>query len=87
MQDAEGGREERENPSSLFLGENAMGYGTTVERGKIVRQEEDGRWIVESIDRDGVDTLPMRAMESVKEGDMVVFCEFADGEGVIFGRV
>ena len=77
----------RAQPAFCFLGENAMGYGTTVERGKIVRQVQDGRWIVESIDRDGVNTLPMRAMESVKEGDMVVCGEFADGEGLIFGRV
>ena len=75
----------RAQPAFCFLGENAMGYGTTVERGKIARQAEDGRWIVESIDRDGVNTLPMRALGSVKEGDMVVFCEFADGEGLIFG--
>lgn len=62
-----------------------MEYGTTIERGRAVRQEKDGRWVIESIDRDGVNTLPLRTMESIREGDIVVFCEFADGEGLIFG--
>lgn len=64
-----------------------MTYGTTVERGRAVRQTEDGRWIVESIDRDGVNTLPLRAACGIETGDTVVFCEFADGEGLILGRV
>ena len=46
---------------------------------------EDGKWIVESIDRDGVNTLPLGAIGEVKAGDIVLFCEFADGEGMIFG--
>lgn len=64
-----------------------MEYGTTIERGRAVRQEKDGRWVIESIDRDGVNTLPLRTMESIREGDIVVFCEFADGDGVIFGAM
>ena len=64
-----------------------MTYGTPVERGRAVRQTEDGRWIVESIDRDGVNTLPLHAPGDVQTGDIVVFCEFADGEGMIFGAI
>ena len=62
-----------------------MTYGTVIERGRAARQTEDGKWIVESIDRDGVNTLPLGANEEVKAGDIVLFCEFADGEGMIFG--
>lgn len=64
-----------------------MSYGTTAERGRAVRQTDDGRWIVESIDRDGVMTLPLDAISEVKAGDIVVFCEFADGQGMIFGAI
>ena len=64
-----------------------MTYGTPVERGRAVRQTEDGRWIVESIDRDGVNTLPLCALSDVQAGDIVAFCEFADGEGMIFGAI
>ena len=38
-----------------------MTYGTVIERGRAARQTEDGKWIVESIDRDGVNTLPLGA--------------------------
>lgn len=62
-----------------------MTYGTVIERGRAARQTEDGKWIVESIDRDGVNTLPLGAIGEVKAGDIVLFCEFADGEGMIFG--
>ena len=62
-----------------------MTYGTVIERGRAARQTEDGKWIVESIDRDGVNTLPLGAIGEVKAGDIVLFCEFADGEGRIFG--
>ena len=61
-----------------------MTYGTVIERGRAARQTEDGKWIVESIDRDGVNTLPLGAIGEVKAGDIVLFCEFADGEGMIF---
>ena len=56
-----------------------MTYGTVIERGRAARQTEDGKWIVESIDRDGVNTLPLGANGEVKAGDIVLFCEFADG--------
>lgn len=62
-----------------------MTYGTVIERGRAARQTEDGKWIVESIDRDGVNTLPLGAIGEVKAGDIVLFCESADGEGMIFG--
>ena len=62
-----------------------MTYGTVIERGRAARLTEDGKWIVESIDRDGVNTLPLGANGEVKAGDIVLFCEFADGEGKIFG--
>lgn len=62
-----------------------MTYGTVIERGRAARQTEDGKWIVESIDRDGVNTLPLGAIGEVKAGDIVLFCEFSDGEGMIFG--
>lgn len=62
-----------------------MTYGTVIERGRAARQTEDGKWIVESIDRDGVNTLPLGAIGEVKAGDIVLFCEFVDGEGMIFG--
>ena len=53
-----------------------MGYGTTVERGKIVRQVQDGRWIVESIDRDGVTYITGRRR----------FCEDAIGRTVFLTK-
>ena len=62
-----------------------MTYGTVIERGRAARQTEDGKWIVESIDRDGVNTLPLGAIGEVKPGDIVLISEFADGEGMIFG--
>ena len=43
-----------------------MTYGTVIERGRAARQTEDGKWIVESIDRDGVNTLPLGAIGEVK---------------------
>ena len=62
-----------------------MTDGTVIERGRAARQPKDGKWIVESIDRDGGNTLPLGANGEVKAGDIVLFCEFADGEGMIFG--
>lgn len=54
-----------------------------LERGRVIRIDEDGRAVVESVDSPGVITLPMRSAVPVSEWDNVLFCEFADGQGVI----
>ena len=60
--------------------------GALVERGKVIRIGEDGKCVIESIDRPGVVTLPIAppAGGAIKEGSTVIFCEFADGQGAIF---
>lgn len=60
-----------------------MQYGAIVERGTVIRATEEGLFVVESWDREGVITLPMSAPEGVAPGDSVLFCEFADGQGAI----
>lgn len=48
-----------------------MGYGALIERGEILTVEEDG-YTVKSLDRDGVETPPIRRLADVDyRGDVV----------------
>lgn len=60
--------------------------GALVERGRVIRIDGDGKCIVASIDRPGIVTLPISPPpgSEIKEGSVVIFCEFADGQGAIF---
>ena len=60
--------------------------GALVERGRVIRMDADGKCIIASIDRPGVVSLPIAppAGSAIKEGSVVIFCEFADGQGAIF---
>ena len=58
-------------------------------RGHAVRMDERGRWVVESIDQPGVYTLPLavRRGEEIEEGSVVLYCEFADGDGAVLMKL
>ena len=60
--------------------------GALVERGKVTGIDGDGKCIVASIDRPGIVTLPIAPPtgSTIQEGSVVIFCEFADGQGAIF---
>lgn len=64
-----------------------MQAGAIVDRGTIVRENDKGRFVVESWERDGVLSLPLSAPDGVAVGDGVLFCEFADGQGAILCRL
>lgn len=59
-----------------------------IERGKILKQEKNG-YTVTSLDRNGIITGPLKAMNSEKytTGEMVYFFSFRDGTGGILGTV
>lgn len=59
-------------------------YGAAIERGKVVGLE-NGRYIVESLTREGIITPPMEAMDgqTYQAGDTVYFFMFDDGQGRI----
>lgn len=54
-----------------------------LERGRVIRTDEGGLVTVESIDSPGIVSLPMKTGAAVTEGDIVLYCEFPDGQGVI----
>ena len=56
-----------------------------IERGKIIESEPEG-YRVASLDRDGIETLPLRPLEesrSFLDGDIVCYFVFPDGTGRI----
>ena len=63
---------------------NEPGWGAPVERGHVLRLEQ-GRAVVDSVDRDGLTTAPLTLMPglTVSEGDAVFFCAFDDGTGLV----
>lgn len=60
--------------------------GALVERGRVIRIEDDGKCVLESLDRPGIVTLPLATAPGAetKEGSIALFCEFADGSGAVF---
>lgn len=64
-------------------------YGAMVERGKVRRIDGNGKCIIASIDRPGIVTLPIAQPpdSTIQEGSVVIFCEFADGQGAIFATI
>ena len=63
-------------------------YGAFIERGQVTAAKEDG-YIVESYDRPGVITPPIKGMnnEEHSAGDRVFFFLFNDGDGKIIGKL
>lgn len=60
-------------------------YGAPVLRGRVLRADGEGRFVVKSIDQPGVVTLGLKAPQGqkIEEGSTVIYCEFADGQGAI----
>ncbi len=65
-----------------------METGARIERGKIL-SAENGSYIVASLDREGIETLPIRDIQdhSYTVGGTVYFFLFADGTGRILCEV
>ena len=63
-------------------------YGALIERGKVTQAEQDG-YIVESYERPGVITPPIKGInnENYGAGDRVFFFLFNDGDGRIIGKL
>ena len=61
-----------------------MQTGATIERGRI-KAAEGGAYTVASLDRDGIESLPMTSISenSYTVGDTVYFFLFPDGTGKI----
>lgn len=57
-------------------------YGAVIERGKIV-SASGGGYVVKSLTRDGITTLPLAAAGTHTVGETVYYCMFDDGEGKI----
>lgn len=62
-------------------------YGAVIERGRVI-SAKDGKAIVETLERRGIVSLELRAMdgESLAVGDHVYFFLFSDGHGCILGK-
>lgn len=63
-------------------------YGAPLERG-VIEQIENGKYRVSSITRDGIKSLPMRALSDLEVysvGDIVYFFLFPDGDGMILTK-
>lgn len=62
-------------------------YGARIERGRVQSVSKEGARIA-SIDRDGVQTPPLKALSSLPlaEGDFVYFFLFDDGRGRVLDR-
>lgn len=65
-----------------------MDYGARVERGEI-RSETEGRFVVASLDREGIVSPPISALAGAgyDAGDKVYFFLFRDGTGAVLGPV
>lgn len=59
-----------------------------IERG-VVKSGSNGRYTVASLDREGIETLPIIVLknETYTEGDRVYFFSFPDGTGAILCRM
>ena len=62
-----------------------MDKGVSIERGYILDVAADGAYYVASYDRDGIETTPIKPIDSstYAKGDMVYFFLFPDGTGKI----
>lgn len=62
--------------------------GAQIERGRVTKETE-GRYILESLDRPGVTTMPLKDLlgETYQTGDRVLYAFFPDGDGMIFGKL
>jgi len=73
------------------MNETVSWYGARVERG-IIKAQEGDKFRVESYDRKGVTTLPIKVVrympedEVFKVGDLVYFFVCEDGKGYIIER-
>lgn len=70
-------------------GKEQTPWGAPVERGRIRAAEGDG-YIIESYDRAGIITPPLKAMngsDTFSAGEKVYYILFADGTGAILGRL
>lgn len=64
-------------------------YGAPLERG-VIEKIENGKYRVSSITRDGIKSLPMRALsagDAFSVGDIVYFFLFSDGNGIILTKL
>lgn len=64
-------------------------YGAPIERG-VIETIEDGRYRVASFTRNGITSLPLKAMneaDTLSVGDRVYFFLFDDGDGLIIGKM
>lgn len=65
-------------------------YGALIERGRIAQADaEAGTYTVESLDRPGVTTPPMKTIDEaiLDEDALVFFFMFNDGGGKIIGKM
>ena len=72
------------------MGQKIVERCANVERGKVLTVTGDGTYIVASLDRDGIETPPIRALmngDTYTVGDMVFFFLFSDGMGMIISTV
>lgn len=67
---------------------NQQQYGAAIERGRIYAHTEEG-YAVESFDRPGLITPPLRAADgaSFAQRDCVYFFMFDDGHGAILSAI
>lgn len=59
-------------------------WGALIERGRLIWTDGNGKYTVESMDRPGIISLPMKtAGGTYQTGDRVYFAVFGDGSGII----
>ena len=64
----------------------AIRYGAVIERGIVAGIETEG-YVIRSVDREGVVTPPLRALNGTYAvRDRVFFFMFNDGDGAVIGR-
>ncbi len=63
-------------------------YGAMLERGRVTEVRE-GKYRIASLDRRGITTplLPALHMAEAQAGDMVLFCMFDDGSGMVIAAM
>ena len=57
-------------------------YGAVIERGKVV-SASGGGYVIKSLTRDGITTLPLASAKAHAVGETVYYCMFGDGAGKI----
>lgn len=63
-------------------------YGAAMERGRVLGLTK-GRATVASFDRDGLVAGGLQILpgQTVSEGDVVFFCQFSDGSGLVLAMM